>query len=76
MQKEIKLTEYVCQLPEPIQSDIIDDVADFHFCQSEVMLTPEDIEIVQSGRLCDLEEVIDVEKYLTKNNYQIKQLNT
>lgn len=52
---------YICTLPDAIQADI---KAELIF--SSEGLGPSAISAAMSGRICDLEEVIDINKYIER----------
>lgn len=60
----MKKTDYIATLPEEVQAQILDDVFHFHFCDSGHFITEEEKEMVLNSRLCDLEEIIDLDDYI------------
>lgn len=60
MKKEkVMKTQYVCRLSEELQKSIREDLEN---CGQN--LTQQEIEMGMSSRLCDLEEAIDISKYV------------
>ncbi|WP_312471222.1 hypothetical protein [Neobacillus sp.] len=58
-------TKYICQLPDEIRENIYDEVQNalskIGLSDSELV---EAIEAAMNSRLCDLEDTIDISKYL------------
>lgn len=60
----MKKTDYVATFPREVQEQILEDVIHYNFCNGGYTMTAEEIDIVLNSRLCDLEEVIDIEDYI------------
>ena len=59
---EIMRTAYICTLDGKIQSAIRNDLTELGLCA-------EDISRAMDSRLCDLEDTIDIEKYLQLEDF-------
>ena len=55
----IAATSYIYELPAEVKVNILHDV----IAAGEIM-NHEELELALSGRLCDLEELIDIKKYI------------
>ena len=55
----IAATSYIHELPAEVKVNILHDV----IATGEIM-SHEELELALSGRLCDLEELIDIKKYI------------
>lgn len=53
----MKKTTYIQQMPQEVKRDIMKDL-------KSIGMTNEDFRIALYGRLCDLEDTIDISKYL------------
>ena len=66
MKTKITAHTYVCQLPEAIQNQIIQECKEtFESLAFPVNINAE-LENVKGCKMCDLEDTIDVMKYYTK----------
>lgn len=60
----MKKTDYIATLPEEVQAQILEDVIHYNFCNGGYTMTAEEIDTVLNSRLCDLEEIIDLDDYV------------
>ena len=62
---KIKITAhtYVCQLPETIQSHILQECKETFESLAFPVDIKEQLETVKGCKMCDLEDTIDVQKY-------------
>lgn len=59
---------YVCELPETIQSQILQECKSTFKSLAFPVDIQEQIETVKGCKMCDLEDTINVQKYYTKWN--------
>lgn len=64
----IKITAhtYVCELPETIQSQILQECKETFESLAYPVNINEQLENVKGCKMCDLEDTINVQKYYTK----------
>ena len=60
----MKKTDYIATFPQEVQERILEDAENFHFSNGGIALTEVEKEEILSCKLCDLEEIIDIEKYI------------
>lgn len=63
-----KLFMYVCQLPQLEQQNIIKECKEVFINLPYVVNIEEEIENVLSSKLIDLQEIINIKKYLYEEN--------
>lgn len=68
MKSEIKITAhtYVCELPEAIQNQILQECEETFKSLAFPVDIQEQLNNVKGCKMCDLEDTIDVQKYYTK----------